>query len=418
MSYAELFAKSNFSFLTGASHAEELILQASELGLDAIAITDKNTFAGVVRGYAAAKELGVKYIIGVELVFRDNVSILAYPKTRQGYGNLCRLLTIGKRRAAKGECHLDLADLLEWGDECMLIIAVGGTAKAGRVLGERFPDQVYIGMAPYYDGEDENRFAVCAAQAKRLGLPIVALGNVLMHHAQRRRLADILSCIREKTSIDKLGRLAQPNAERRLKSEFEIRRVFKDYPEALQNSMSIATSCEFSLEQLQYEYPDEVTDGLPPNERLRQLTESGLKNRYPDGCSLKVRAMVEKELTLINELNYARYFLTVYDIVAFARSKNILCQGRGSAANSVVCYALGITEASPEIISMVFERFISAARNEPPDIDVDFEHERREEVIQHIYQKYGRHRAGICSTVIHFRSRAAIHTCRSMLVVL
>ena len=408
MSYAELFINSNFSFLIGASHAEELVLRASELALSAIAITDKNTFAGVVRGHAAAKELGVSYIVGVQLVLNNGSSVLAYPKNRVGYGNLCRLLTIGKRRTTKGECDLELADLLEWGGDCILITVSGITSKAATMLKETFGSNVYIGMVPYYDGEDEYRFTCCAKQAEKLGLSIVALGNVLMHHGQRRKLADILSCIREKTSIDKLGRLAQPNAERRLKSEFEIRRVFKRYPEALQNTAVIAERCQFSLEQLKYEYPDEVTDGMQPDERLRQLTESGLHRRYPDGPSLKVRSMVEKELNLISELNYARYFLTVYDIVAFARSKGILCQGRGSAANSVVCYALGITEASPEIISMVFERFISAARDEPPDIDVDFEHERREEVIQHIYEKYGRHRAGICSTVIHFRSRAAI----------
>ena len=229
-----------------------------------------------------------------------------------------------------------------------------------------------------------------------------------MHAARRRRLADVLSCIREKVKIDQLGRLAQPNAEARLKSEFEMRRMFKLYPQAMANTQVIVECCPFSLDELKYEYPDEITNGEDADSRLRRLTEAGLKWRYPDGLTPRVRAMVEKELRLIGELNYARYFLTVYDIVDFARSQNILCQGRGSAANSVVCYALGITEASPETISMVFERFISEVRGEPPDIDVDFEHERREEVIQHIYGKYGRHRAGICSTVIHFRSRAAI----------
>ena len=327
MSYAELFINSNFSFLIGASHAEELVLRASELALGAIAITDKNTFAGVVRGHAAAKELGVSYIVGVQLVLNNGSSVLAYPKNRVGYGNLCRLLTIGKRRTTKGECDLELADLLEWGGDCILITVSGITSKAATMLKETFGSNVYIGMVPYYDGEDEYRFTCCAKQAEKLGLSIVALGNVLMHHGQRRKLADILSCIREKTSIDKLGRLAQPNAERRLKSEFEIRRVFKRYPEALQNTAVIAERCQFSLEQLKYEYPDEVTDGMQPDERLRQLTESGLHRRYPDGPSLKVRSMVEKELNLISELNYARYFLTAMTLLRLLAAKASFVKG-------------------------------------------------------------------------------------------
>ena len=411
MSYAELCTMSNFTFLTGASHAEELIARAKALGLSAIAIADRNTFAGIVRGHAAAKELGVRYIVGVRLGLRDAPDILAYPKTRTGYGHLCRLLTLGKRRTEKGKCDLSLEDVIQWGQDCLFIVMGGegdDTATALCRLKEAFGEDVFAGLAPQYDGDDDARFTRRASLARQTETPLVALGDVIMHSGKRRMLADILSCIREKTTIDKLGRRALPNAERRLKSEFEIRRLFRDYPEAVQNAGRIAERCMFSLDELKYEYPDEITDGVPPNERLRALTEEGLRRRYPDGETPAVRALVEKELTLITELDYARYFLTVHDIVAFARSKNILCQGRGSAANSAVCYALGITEASPETISMVFERFISAARNEPPDIDVDFEHERREEVIQHIYEKYGRHRAGICSTVIHFRSRAAI----------
>ncbi len=409
MSYAELFVTSNFTFLTGASHAEELVNRAAELGLGAIAITDKNTFSGIVRGHGAAKELGVNYIVGVRLVLNDGAEILAYPKSREAFGRLSRLLTIGKRRTIKGACDLELSDLLEWGEGSILIpLCAPKFDDVLCTLIAAFSDDVFVGMTPRYDGEDEGRFATRAMQADKAGARIVALGDVLMHEGKRIRLADILSCIREKTTIDKLGRLAQSNAERRLKSEFEMRRLFKDHPTAIANTTLIAGQCKFSLDELKYEYPDEVTDGLEPNVRLRQLTEEGLENRYPDGVPLKSRAMVEKELKLIRELDYARYFLTVHDIVAFARSKNIFCQGRGSAANSVVCYALGITEASPETITMVFERFISEARDEPPDIDVDFEHERREEVIQHIYEKYGRHRAGICSTVSHFRSRRAI----------
>ncbi len=409
MSYAELFVISNFTFLTGASHAEELVERAAELGLGAITITDKNTFSGIVRGHGAAKRHGVNFIVGTRLVLTDGTEILAYPKDRAAFGRLARLLTIGKRRTTKGQCALELSDILKWGDGSILIpVSAPNYRRTVKTLLATFTDNVFVGLVPHYDGEDETRFLQRTQIAKKIGAPVVALGNVIMHVGRRRCLADILSCIREKTTIDKLGRLAQPNAERRLKSEFEMRRLFKGYPAAIANTALIAEQCRFSLDELQYEYPDEVTDGLDPNERLRQLTEQGLTIRYPDSVPLKTRAMVEKELRLIDELQYAPYFLTVYDIVKFARSKNILCQGRGSAANSVVCYALGITEISPETITMVFERFISEARNEPPDIDVDFEHERREEVIQHIYQKYGRERAGLCSTVIHFRSRRAI----------
>ena len=409
MSYAELCAMSNFTFLTGASHGEEIVQRAHKLGLGAIAITDKNTFGGIVRGHGAAKEIGMRYIVGVRLVLEDDSEILAYPKTRTAFGRLSRLLTTGKRRTIKGGCQLGLDDLLEWGDDSVLIGLRGPHFKSmmKRLLA-RFGDDVFVGMAPRYDGEDKERFDKRAMLARSIGAPPVAVGDAIMHEGRRIRIADILSCLREKTTIDRLGRHAQPNAERRIKSEFELRRLFQGHSQACANSWAIAKACTFSLDELKYEYPDEITDGMEPNERLRTLTEEGLVRRYPDGVSLKIRAMVEKELTLIAELDYARYFLTVHDIVLFARSKNILCQGRGSAANSVVCYALGITEASPEMITMVFERFISAARDEPPDIDVDFEHERREEVIQHIYNKYGRHRAGLCSTVVHFRSRRAI----------
>ncbi len=406
MSYAELNCISNFTFLKGASHAEELAVRAQELGLSAIAIADTNTFAGIVRGHVAAQELGLTYLVSVRLILRDGAELVAYPKTRKGYGHLCRLLTLGKRRAAKGQCDLGIDDVLEWGNACVFVIIE--KPEHAEALRAAFGEDVFLALKPLYDGEDAMRFADRQRVSEAMNVSLVTVGNVIMHTGRRRRLADVLSCIREKVKIDQLGRLAQPNAEARLKSEFEMRRLFKDYPEALSNTQAIVGRCLFSLDELKYEYPDEVTNGEDADMRLRRLTEEGLKWRYPDGLTPRVQAMVVKELKLIAELNYARYFLTVYDIVAFARSQDILCQGRGSAANSVVCYALGITEASPETISMVFERFISEVRGEPPDIDVDFEHERREEVIQHIYQKYGRHRAGICSTVIHFRSRAAI----------
>ncbi|NNL88928.1 MAG: error-prone DNA polymerase, partial [Marinicaulis sp.] len=277
-----------------------------------------------------------------------------------------------------------------------------------RSLRQNHPGSVYLAAAPRYDGADAARFAMLEEIARRLQTPLVAAGDVIMHEAHRRPLADVLSCIREKTTIDKLGRHAQVNAEHRLKSPFEMRRLFAAHEDAVARTLEIAERCKFSLDELRYEYPDEVSDGEEPLARLKRLTEAGLNERYPGGVPENVRATVDKEYRLIEELDYARYFLTVHDVVDFARSRDILCQGRGSAANSVVCYALGITSIGPELISMVFERFVSEARNEPPDIDVDFEHERREEVIQHIYEKYGRHRAGICATVIHFRSRAAI----------
>ena len=409
MSYAELFSTSNFTFLTGASHPEELVARAAELGLAGLAITDRNTFAGVVRGHAAARQAGIRYIVGVCLVPGNAARILAYPEDRAAYGRLCRLLTIGKRRSKKNGCDFLLEEVIEWAEGSVCVVVDGPQAAAtARRLTAEWPRNTCLGLIPHYDGEDTGRFARGIRLSRELGIPAVALGNVLMHSGSRRRLADVLSCIREGTTIDGLGRRALPNNERRLKSAPEMRHLFRDHAVAIRNNMVIAERCRFSLDQLRYEYPDEVTDGVEPNERLRRLTEAGLKRRYPGGPAPRIRDMVDKELALVEELDYARYFLTVHDIVSFARSRDILCQGRGSAANSVICYALGITEASPDTISMVFERFISRARNEPPDIDVDFEHERREEVIQHIYERFGRHRAGLCSTVIHFRSRSAI----------
>ena len=410
MRYAELQAASNFTFLTGASHAEELVERAATLGLGAIAITDKNTFGGIVRAHTAAERFGVRLVIGVKLVLRNGAELLAYPKNKQAYARLCRLLTVGKRRAEKGACDLTLKDVLQFGDGVIFVIADGTDPHSvGPELIKAFDGRVFVGMAPRYDGQDRNRFAMRAMAAEALGAPLVAMGDAIMHESARIRVADILSCIREQTTIDRLGRLAQSNAERRIKSEFEMRRMFRDHSAAIKNTWVIAEQCRFSLNELKYEYPNEDHDGLLPDDRLRKLTEQGLEKRYPDGPPLKIRAMVEKELRLIAELDFAKYFLTVYEIVAFARSQGILCQGRGSAANSVVCYCLGVTEASPETITMVVERFISEARNEPPDIDIDFEHgDQRERVIQHIFEKYGRERAAICSTVVHFRTRKAV----------
>ena len=409
MAYAELDITTNFTFLTGASHPAELIAQAKTLGLTTVGVADRNTLSGVVRAFAAAKELDQDLRVGARLVLQSDTTLLCYPKTLDGYSSLAQLLTVGKRRADKGECHLDLCDVVEGLMDCILILLDPIATQADIAdLRKAYGSDLYLGMTAYYDGWDRTRFRKIAELAKTARVSLVSLGGVIMHKSARRMIADVLSCIRLGRTIDHLGLDAQLNSERRLKSEHELRRLFRDYPEAITNTLRIAEACTFRLDEIQYQYPDEVLNGVDPDTRLRQLTETGLTWRYPGGVPIKVRALVEKELGLIARMAYAPYFLTVEDIVSYARAQGILCQGRGSAANSVVCFALGITEASPDVINMVFERFISEVRGEPPDIDVDFEHERREEVIQYIFNKYGRERAAICSTVIHFRTRSAI----------
>ena len=452
--YSELCVASNFTFLTGASHPEELVIRAAELGLEAIAITDRNTLAGVVRAFSALKELrraseeaikprsstrinpssrqtletpgqepiarpqGLRLprlIIGSRLVLKDSsLHWVALPTDRAAYSRLSRLLTLGKRRAGKGECLLTFADLLE-GCSGMMLIALpqGGlqhkeVEQQVRAAVQRFPGSVFLGAAPAYNGSDQAHFDACARLAYRVAAPMVAVGDVLMHHARRRQLADVLTCMREHVSIDQIGSKALPNAERRLKGAADMERLFRRHPGAIRRALEIARRCTFCLSELSYDYPDEGQGDESPQARLERLTEEGLGRRYPHGVPEASRKLADKELALVGKLGFAAYFLTVHDIVAFARSRKILCQGRGSAANSILCFALGITDVAPETITMVFERFVSEHRGEPPDIDVDFEHERREEVIQHIYEKYGRHRAGLCATVIHFRTRSAI----------
>lgn len=447
--YAELCVTSNFTFLRGASHPEELVARAVDLGLAAIAITDRNSLAGVVRAHVALRELararagalpirsyrqtdtssrqtdtGValavagghlpRLVVGARLVLSDSaVEWLALPLCRAGYAGLSRLLSLGKRRAAKGHCDLRQDDLLA-GAAAMVLIALppetpdDGDHTQMRALAARWPGNCYLGAAPRYDGRDSERLAARAQLAARLALPMVALGDVLMHHAQRRRLADVLTCLRTGCTIDTLGARALPNAEARLKPPADMARIFAQHPAAIRRTLEIADRCAFSLDELSYEYPDEITNGEAPQARLERLVAEGLWRRFPQGAPADTAEKVAKELRIIKALGFAAYFLTVHDIVEFARARGILCQGRGSAANSVICYALGITEVPPDTISMVFERFMSEARGEPPDIDVDFEHERREEVIQHIYARYGRERAGLTATVIHFRSRAAV----------
>ncbi|MFA5582244.1 MAG: error-prone DNA polymerase [Paracoccaceae bacterium] len=457
--YAELCVTSNFSFLRGASHPEELVTRAAELGLAAIAITDRNSVAGVVRAYSALKELArlrdqatsdgpairsqqvtdhssrqtavqtgppapqthaslPKLIAGARLVLTDSpVEWVALPTDLAVWSRLTRLLSLGKRRAPKGECHLTRADLMDWGKGLILIAlppdpledtAPEATNADLRMMARHFPGQCFLGAAPRYDGRDQARLDQLAICAQAANLPMVAIGDVLMHHAARRPLADVLTCIRMGCTIDNIGRHRLANGECRLKSGADMARLFHRHPAAIRRTLEIADRCAFGLDQLRYQYPDEARNGEPAQDRLERLARNGLTWRYPSGPPPKILHRVEKELSLIREVEYAPYFLTVHDIVQFARSKGILCQGRGSAANSVVCYLLGITEVPPEAITLIFERFISKERGEPPDIDVDFEHERREEVIQWIYERYSRERAGLTAVVIHFRARAAI----------
>ena len=411
--YIELQVTSNFSFLRGAAHPEELVAEAARLGHRAVAIADRNTLAGAVRAFKAAEEHGCRLIVGCRLDLRDRPSLLCYPTDRAAYARLCRLLTRGKRRAAKAECHLDYADVVEHGEGQIVVVVPPERLDAAfrdflAEVRRDFGDRAYLAGAHLYRGDDRKRLHRLARLAEASGLPLVATNDVLYHVPDRRRLQDLVTCIREGCTVTEAGLRLEANAERHLKSPAEMARLFRRHPAAVARTAEIARRCRFSLSELRYEYPDEAADGLAPQERLERLTATGARERYPEGVPEKVRAQLAHELALIAELRYAPYFLTVHDIVRFARSRDILCQGRGSAANSAVCYCLGITAVDPARLDLLFERFISAERNEPPDIDVDFEHERREEVIQYIYAKYGRERAGLAATVICYRSRGAI----------
>jgi error-prone DNA polymerase len=406
--YAELQVTTNFSFLRGAAHPDELVVTAAALGHAAIAITDHNSLAGVVRAHHAAKEVGLRLVIGCRLDLRDGTSLLAFPEDRAAYGRLTRLLTLGKRRAPKGECHLDYADVVAHGEGQIVVVLTEKAEFAARV-GADFRGRAYLAAHHLYRGDDMRRLARLAALGEATGLPLVATNNVLYHVPERRPLQDVLTCIREGCTIGEAGYRLEANAERHLKAPKEMARLFRGRVDAIERTLEIVERCRFSLDELRYEYPEEpVPKGQTPQQRLAELARQGADERFPEGVPDKVRGLIEHELQLIERLDYARYFLTVHDIVRFARQRDILCQGRGSAANSVVCYCLGITAVDPARIDVLFERFISAARNEPPDIDVDFEHERREEVIQYVYEKYGRDRAGLAATVICYRSRSAI----------
>jgi error-prone DNA polymerase len=412
--YAELQVATSFSFLEGASHPDELALTAAALGLAAVGVTDRNSLAGVVQMHAAAKKAGIRALIGCRLDLTDADSLLAYPTDRAAYARLSRLLTLGKMRAPKGECFIARADVLAHA-EGMLFLLLSPDRRDESFLrelrawrGGLARGQLYLAASHRYQGDDGRRLRWLAGLAEAEGVPLVATNDVLYHGAGRRALADVMTCIRHHTTIDEAGWRLSANAERHLKPAIEMVRLFRDHPDAVARSLEIAEACRFSLDELRYEYPDEVAEGRDPQDTLEILTWAGAAGKYPGGIPDPVRQTVERELALIAGQRYAPYFLTVHDIVRFAREQGILCQGRGSAANSVVCYCLGITSVDPTEIDLLFERFISAARGEPPDIDVDFEHERREEVIQYIYKKYGRARAGLTATVIRYRARSAL----------
>jgi error-prone DNA polymerase len=413
--YAELQAVSNFSFLRGASHAEELVEQARQLGLSALAITDHNSLAGIVRAHAAAKDAGLQFIPGARLDLEEGFSLLCWPETREAYGRLSSLITEGQRRAAKGKAILRLADLEAHAKDNRFALLAPDTWPGDaheahlKSLIAVLPRRPYLAASLLYAGRDRARLNRLDTLSRRYKAPLLASNAVLYHHPARRILQDVLTCIREKCTLPQAGFRLQANAERHLKTPDEMARIFAGHPHALKATLEVAEACSFSLDELRYEYPDEpVPEGIDAQTHLKNLTRDGAAARFPQGVPPRVQAMIDKELTLIAKLKYAPYFLTVHDIVAFARGRGILCQGRGSAANSAVCFCLGITSVNPAEADLLFERFISEERKEPPDIDVDFEHERREEVIQYLYERYGRDRAGLAGTVISYRGRSAM----------
>ncbi|MBQ60624.1 MAG: error-prone DNA polymerase [Gammaproteobacteria bacterium] len=408
--YAELHCISNYSFLRGSSHPEELVTQASRLGYAALAITDECSMAGVVKAHTVAKECNLKLVIGSEFHLDENIHLVLLAKNRIAYGQICNLITIGRRRV-KGEYQLAISDLKFAMDQCLVIWIPNRKEPhhlaCGKQLQHLFPGRLWLGLEIFPDGNEIECYEHALTLSSQLKLPLVAAGDVHMHHPDRKALLDIVSAIRMRQSVQLAGRLLFANREKYLRPVSVIEAF---YPaELLANTLKLANLCDFSLDELRYEYPEELVPAhLSPSAYLRQLVEAGASVRWPHGEKPEIRDLIEKELKLIEELQYEYYFLTVFDIVLFARSQKILCQGRGSAANSVVCYCLAITEVDPTKINLLFERFISKERDEPPDIDVDFEHERREEVIQYIYKKYGRHRAAIAATVVTYRPKSAI----------
>ena len=380
IAYAEFGLRSNLSFLEGASHPEEIALMAQSLGLSAIGLADRNSVAGVVRLHMAAKEAGLAYHPGARLVFADGTpDLLAYPKNRAGWAGLCRLLSLGNLRAEKGRCHLLLEDLADWSTHLALVVVPPAEAHADPAFPARLQaiaaaagSRVFLALVPAYDGLDQWRFESLVALAAKARMTPMASNDVLYHAPDRRPLADVVTAIRHHVPIASAGFRLKPNAERHLKSPVDMARLFRDHPDALLATLAFDRLLQFSLDELRYEYPDEAIPGETPAETLRRLTFEGARARYPDGIPDKVVRQIAYELKLIRELDYEPYFLTVWDIVRFARSRGILCQGRGSAANSTVCFCIGITEVDPALADLLFERFISPDRRDPTDIDVEF----------------------------------------------
>ena len=407
--YAELHCVSNYTFLHGASHPEELVMQAARLGYAALAITDECSVAGVVRAHVAARDAGLKLIVGSEFRLDDGLKLVLLAQNLNGYGNLCELITLARRRCAKGEYRLSRADLGAGLDDTLALWLPGDAAHAEEAewLARAFGERAWIAVELLRGPNDHHQLERLRGIAKGSGLRLAAAGDVHMHVRARRRLQDVLTAIRIGKPVAQSGAALYHNGERHLRAIGRLARVYP--PELLIETLALAECCRFSLTEIKYEYPEElVPRGATPASYLRQLVYDGAATRYPAGIPDKVRGIVEHELKLIAEMGYESYFLTVHDIVRFAQGRHILCQGRGSAANSAVCYCLGITEVDPDRMQVLFERFISKERNEPPDIDVDFEHQRREEVMQYVFEKYGRERAAITATVITYRPKSAL----------
>ncbi|MEI9889344.1 MAG: error-prone DNA polymerase [Caulobacteraceae bacterium] len=430
--FAELDCRTHYSFLEGASRPRELVMQAKMLGIDALGVADRNSLAGIVRAWDEGKTQDLDVLTGARLQFTDGSELIVYPRDRAAYGRLCRLLSIGKaeidrdtaviRKAGekgfkpigKGECKLAFEQAVQLGEGLVALVPAPDAPDAAfeeRLEAWRaaWPDRLYLLAAPLYRGDDKARLNILAELARRTGAPMVASNGALHHIPERRRLQDVLTCVRHGVTIDEAGYRLEANAERHLKDPQEMVRLFRGHEDALERTREIVQACAFRLDDLQYRYPDEpVPPGKTAPQHLRDLAEAGVRKFFPGGLDDKTRDTLEKELRIIGKVGYEHYFLTVHDIVAWAREQGILCQGRGSAANSVVCFLLGVTSVDPTKQDVLFERFISEERSEPPDIDVDFEHERREEVIQYVYERYGRHRAAICATQICYRPRSAI----------
>ena len=430
--FAELDCRTHYSFLEGASRPGELVMQARVLGLQALGVADRNSLAGIVRAWDEGKRQGLEVLTGARLQFTDGNELIVYPKDRAAYGRLCRLLSIGKaeidkdtaiipkaaerkvKPIGKGECRLTFDQAVELGEGLVALVPAPELPDAvfeARLQSWRqvWPDRLYLLAAPLYRGDDKARLNILAEISQGAGAPMVASNGALYHQFERRRLQDVLTCVRHGVTIDEAGYRLQANAERHLKPPVEMVRLFKGHEHALERTREIVEACAFRLDALKYQYPDEpVPPGKTATQHLRDLAIAGARARFPDGVPTRIVETLRKELKLIRKVKYEHYFLTVHDIVAWARSQDILCQGRGSAANSVVCYFLAITSVDPSQQDVLFERFLSEERSEPPDIDVDFEHARREEVIQYVYRRYGRHRAAICATQICYRPRSAI----------